>query len=202
MSDLFLKPCSARGIQIMTKVWQHDCRRLKCRLFPWLILWVAYLSVPFCLFFRSISWISLTICFLVFYLTGIAADFTKNRLRQPRTYCVALVAALFIISQLACVGIDEVQGLWKASALLGLAYGGLFGLFPTMVIEYFGLRKFIYQVYFSSCIFFSSSPFLGKLGIHVTIPSLCRKHIFNRIWAQFRCPRLVSSSSSAAAERE
>lgn len=33
------------------------------------------------------------------------------------------------------------QTLWIASALLGLGYGGMFGLFPTIMIEYFGLGE-------------------------------------------------------------
>lgn len=69
------------------------------------------------------------------------ADFTKNQLRLPRSFCVSLVAALFIVSQLAVFHIDNVRDLWKGSALLGAAYGGMFGLFPTIVIEWFGLRE-------------------------------------------------------------
>lgn len=73
---------------------------------------------------------------------GMIADFAKNQLQLPRSLCISLVAALFIISQLAVYKIDHVSDLWKGSALLGLAYGGMFGLFPTIVIEWFGLRGY------------------------------------------------------------
>ena len=36
---------------------------------------------------------------------------------------------------------DDVANLWKASLALGLAYGSMFGLFPTIVFEWFGMRK-------------------------------------------------------------
>ena len=55
---------------------------------------------------------------------------------------MALVCSMFIISQVVVFNIDDVRNLWKGSALLGLAYGGLFGLFPTLVIEWFGLGEF------------------------------------------------------------
>lgn len=41
--------------------------------------------------------------------------------------------------------IDDVTGLWKASLALGLAYGGLFGLFPTIAIEWFGLGEQLFS---------------------------------------------------------
>lgn len=39
------------------------------------------------------------------------------------------------------VATDDVTKLWKASLALGLAYGSLFGLFPTLTFEWFGMRK-------------------------------------------------------------
>jgi hypothetical protein len=36
---------------------------------------------------------------------------------------------------------DDVTDLWKASLALGLAYGSMFGLFPAIVFEWFGMRK-------------------------------------------------------------
>lgn len=73
--------------------------------------------------------------------TGIIADFLKNRLRLPRSFCISFVALLFVVSQVMVLSVDEVKNLWKGSALLGFAYGSLFGLFPTMTIEWFGLRE-------------------------------------------------------------
>ncbi|KIK91177.1 hypothetical protein PAXRUDRAFT_831061 [Paxillus rubicundulus Ve08.2h10] len=72
-------------------------------------------------------------------LIGLISDFTRNRLHLPRAYCLCIVSSLFIISQAFAIGISSVQSLWMASSLLGLAYGSLFGICPTIVIEWFGL---------------------------------------------------------------
>jgi MFS family permease len=87
-------------------------------------------------------------------LTGLAADITKNKLHRPRTYCVTFVAFLFIVSQIVLVIVDDVHNLWMSSALLGLAYGSLFGVFPTVCIEWFGLGKL--QLAYSMLMLFSA----------------------------------------------
>lgn len=69
------------------------------------------------------------------------ADFVKNHLHLPRSYCISLVSFLFVISQLMAIATDDVTVLWRASLALGLAYGGLFGLFPAIAIEWFGLGE-------------------------------------------------------------
>jgi hypothetical protein len=82
----------------------------------------------------------------MYTLVGLFADFTKNNLHQQRSMCLTLVASLFLVSQLACLSITDVSDLWKASALLGIAYGGMFGLIPTISIEWFGLRECILRL--------------------------------------------------------
>lgn len=72
---------------------------------------------------------------------GLGADAMKNQLGKPRSFCCCIVAVLFVISQYTVIKVGSVENLWYASALLGLAYGGVFGLFPTLVIEWFGLGK-------------------------------------------------------------
>ncbi|KAJ7476891.1 major facilitator superfamily domain-containing protein [Mycena galericulata] len=75
-------------------------------------------------------------------LIGLISDNIKNRFGFPRAYSLVLVSTLFFLSQLLAVQIDAVEGLWTASALVGLAYGTIFGLFPTVCIEFFGLSHF------------------------------------------------------------
>jgi len=73
---------------------------------------------------------------------GIIADFVKNRLNLRRTYCILLVALLFLLSQVMAILTSDVQHLYKTSAMLGFSYGGMFGLFPSITIEWFGLSHF------------------------------------------------------------
>ena len=102
------------------------------------------------------------------------ADSTKNHLRLPRSLCISLVAFAFILSQATVYAVDDVSNLWKGSALLGFAYGCLFGLFPTITIEWFGLRA--YSPFFRPKTPFSdveahknyNSTLLGELGLRLT----------------------------------
>ena len=47
---------------------------------------------------------------------------------------------LFFVSQLVAMSIVDVKELWKASLLVGFSYGAMFGLFPTITIDWFGMR--------------------------------------------------------------
>ena len=60
---------------------------------------------------------------------------------MPRSYCLALVAVMFFISQVVTGIINDISHLWIASALVGLAYGSVFSLLPTVCLEWFGMRK-------------------------------------------------------------
>lgn len=75
----------------------------------------------------------------LFHTPGLIADLIRIRLRLPRAYCFCIVSTLFVVSQLSAISINDVAHLWKATALLGLAYGGLFGIAPTIIIDWFGL---------------------------------------------------------------
>ncbi|KAF8173853.1 major facilitator superfamily domain-containing protein [Mycena galopus ATCC 62051] len=75
-------------------------------------------------------------------LIGLISDSFRNRFGFPRSYSLLLVSTLFFCSQLLAAQIDDVTDLWKASALVGLAYGTIFGIFPTVCIEFFGLSHF------------------------------------------------------------
>lgn len=48
-----------------------------------------------------------------------------------------------MISQVAALNVTRIEDLWKASALLGLAHGSVFSLFPTICIEWFGMRAYL-----------------------------------------------------------
>ncbi|THH01153.1 hypothetical protein EW145_g6962 [Phellinidium pouzarii] len=103
----------------------------------------------------QVSIISIANC-LGRILSGVGADLVKNQLSAPRTYCLCVVAVLFVTSQVLAAHITNVEGLWHASALLGLAYGGVFGLYPTIAIEWFGLAHFS-----ENWGFVSLSPMIG-----------------------------------------
>jgi len=104
----------------------------------------------------QVSIVSVTNCAGRFFI-GMVADFVRNYLQRPRSFCITVVAAIFIVSQVTCYYVSTVENLWRASALLGLAYGCMFGLFPTICIEWFGLPHFS-----ENWGFVSLAPMLGS----------------------------------------
>ncbi|KAF8959541.1 MFS general substrate transporter [Flammula alnicola] len=73
---------------------------------------------------------------------GLVSDFAKNRYDMPRSYSLVLVASFFFVSQVVAATEDHIENLWVASALLGLAHGSVFSLFPTVCLEWFGMPHF------------------------------------------------------------
>lgn len=87
---------------------------------------------------------------------GTFTDFVKNRLGLRRAYCISLVAVFFFVSQVVAMSIVDVKDLWKASLLVGFSYGSAFGLFPAIIIDWFGLAHFS-----ENWGFVSFSPLIG-----------------------------------------
>lgn len=72
-------------------------------------------------------------------LIGLISDFARTKFHLPRAYSLCIVSSLFIISQAFAIGISSVGTLWMATAILGFAYGSLFGGLPAIAIDWFGL---------------------------------------------------------------
>ncbi|KAF5337303.1 hypothetical protein D9611_002979 [Ephemerocybe angulata] len=75
-------------------------------------------------------------------LIGVISDFGKNRFDIPRSYCLVLVSLACFISQIVTARVDHVTDLWLASSVLGLGYGAVFSLLPTVCMEWFGMTHF------------------------------------------------------------
>ncbi|KDR74212.1 hypothetical protein GALMADRAFT_249944 [Galerina marginata CBS 339.88] len=73
---------------------------------------------------------------------GLVSDFAKNKYDMPRSYSLVLVSFFFFVSQVVASMEDRIENLWVASALLGLAHGSVFSLFPTVCLEWFGMPHF------------------------------------------------------------
>ena len=56
-----------------------------------------------------------------------------------RARCISIVAVTFLISQLAGLCVRDIEHLQFAVALVGISYGGVFGLLPSIIIEWFGM---------------------------------------------------------------
>ena len=78
-----------------------------------------------------------------FHHIGITADFVNHR-GIRRAWCFSIVATSFLISQLLGLLVEEIEHLQIAVVFVGLSYGGVFGLLPTIIIEWFGMGPYIY----------------------------------------------------------
>lgn len=69
------------------------------------------------------------------------SDFMQTYLHLPRAYSLCIVSSLFIISQMAVMSVSSITALWMASVMVGVAYGSLLGVLPSVVIDWFGLGE-------------------------------------------------------------
>ncbi|KAH6607879.1 hypothetical protein Trco_004192 [Trichoderma cornu-damae] len=73
-------------------------------------------------------------------LSGIGSDYLVKTLRASRIWCLAVACLIFLLAQICALQIEIPHKLVFVSGLSGLAYGFLFGVFPSIVAETFGIR--------------------------------------------------------------
>ncbi|CEJ80277.1 hypothetical protein VHEMI00470 [[Torrubiella] hemipterigena] len=83
----------------------------------------------------------LSVCsFVGRLLSGIGSDFLVKKLQASRVWCLFLAGVIFLVAQFCAVNITSPLYLFAVSSLSGMAYGLLFGVFPSIVAETFGIR--------------------------------------------------------------
>ncbi|KAF2136765.1 uncharacterized protein K452DRAFT_236919 [Aplosporella prunicola CBS 121167] len=72
--------------------------------------------------------------------SGIGSDFLVKNLNMSRFWCLVTSASVFTLAQFTAINIENPTHLWIVSTLTGLAYGALFGVFPAVVADAFGVN--------------------------------------------------------------
>lgn len=72
--------------------------------------------------------------------SGIGSDFIVKQLGLSRFWCLIISALIFTVGQFVAMNIEDPNHLWMLSGLTGLAYGALFGVFPSIVADAFGVH--------------------------------------------------------------
>jgi Na+/melibiose symporter-like transporter len=72
--------------------------------------------------------------------SGIGSDMLVKRLRASRIWCLTTSASIFAVAQLLALVIRNPNFLFLVSGLTGLAYGALFGVFPSITADAFGVQ--------------------------------------------------------------
>ncbi|KKA26073.1 hypothetical protein TD95_000350 [Thielaviopsis punctulata] len=73
-------------------------------------------------------------------LSGVGSDFLVKVLNASRTWCLVMASLVFSVAQLCALNISNPHLLGFVSGLSGLGYGFLFGVYPSIVAEAFGIH--------------------------------------------------------------
>lgn len=73
-------------------------------------------------------------------LSGVGSDFLVKVLNASRVWCLVIASFIFCIAQICALNIVKPHYLGFVSGLSGLGYGFLFGVFPSIVAESFGIH--------------------------------------------------------------
>ena len=71
---------------------------------------------------------------------GVGSDFLVKRFQASRIWCLVFSSLVFVLAQLLALTVTNPNFLILVSCLSGLAYGSLFGVFPSVVAETFGIK--------------------------------------------------------------
>src|SRR5688572_22971956 len=77
---------------------------------------------------------------LTMFHIGVGSDMLVKRLGASRVWCLVIACFIFFIAQVCALTITNPHLLGFVSGLSGLGYGFLFGVFPSIVAETFGIR--------------------------------------------------------------
>ncbi|KAI4603168.1 hypothetical protein KJ359_005960 [Pestalotiopsis sp. 9143b] len=73
-------------------------------------------------------------------LSGTGSDFLVKVLHASRVWCLVLAAGIFSVAQIFALNVENPHLLGFVSGFSGLGYGFLFGVFPSIVAESFGIH--------------------------------------------------------------
>ncbi|KAI0506216.1 major facilitator superfamily domain-containing protein [Xylaria bambusicola] len=73
-------------------------------------------------------------------LSGVGSDFLVKGLHASRIWCLVIAAVIFSLAQICALNIINPHLLGFVSGFSGLGYGFLFGVFPSIVAESFGIH--------------------------------------------------------------
>ncbi|KAF4512940.1 hypothetical protein G6O67_000268 [Ophiocordyceps sinensis] len=83
----------------------------------------------------------LSVCsFIGRLLSGVGSDFLVKSLHASRLWCLFVACIVFLVAQVFALSVQNPHLLGLVSAFSGLGHGFLFGVFPSLVTEAFGIR--------------------------------------------------------------
>lgn len=91
---------------------------------------------------RQVMHVSIISCFSFIgrLISGIGSDVIVKRLHMSRFWCIVTSSTIFMIAQVLATRILNPNFLFVVSSLTGLGYGFLFGVYPALVADAFGVH--------------------------------------------------------------
>ncbi|PBP24743.1 putative major facilitator superfamily transporter protein [Diplocarpon rosae] len=84
---------------------------------------------------------TLSVCsFIGRLMSGVGSDFLAKVLHASRWWCLTIASLVLFAAQCLALSIENPHYLILVSSLTGIAYGFLFGCFPSMVADAFGVH--------------------------------------------------------------
>ncbi|PFH55665.1 hypothetical protein XA68_17857 [Ophiocordyceps unilateralis] len=107
-------------------------------------LWKQYdssVSTSFLIHKQQMHVSILSVCsFVGRFISGVGSDLLVKRLHASRIWCLAIACVVFLAAQSSALAVQNPRLLGFVSGFSGLGYGLLFGVFPSLVTEAFGIR--------------------------------------------------------------
>ena len=158
----------------------------------WQTLQVSTLSIASCIG-RILIGIFLSECLFdevkTFCRVGVTADFANHK-GMRRAQCLSAVTVTFLVSQLVGLRIQNIEHLQYAVILVGISYGGVFGLLPTIIIDWFGMGPYsclflftLQELTFSSLSNGYTAHFSENWGL-VSLSPLVMGNIFSMVFGR------------------
>jgi MFS family permease len=72
-------------------------------------------------------------------LSGIGSDYLVKQRHMSRFWCLVISSSIFAVAQFAALAVSNPYWLWTVSSISGLGYGALFGVYPALVADAFGV---------------------------------------------------------------
>jgi MFS family permease len=60
-------------------------------------------------------------------------------MNKSRFWCLVISSSIFAVAQFAALSVSNPYWLWLVSSISGLGYGALFGVYPALVADAFGV---------------------------------------------------------------
>lgn len=73
-------------------------------------------------------------------LSGVGSDFLVKIMHASRVWCLVVASGIFSLAQICALNVTNPHMLGFVSGFSGLGYGFLFGVFPSIVAESFGIH--------------------------------------------------------------